>query len=61
MISELTSMDTETIYCFSNASFVEEGSILSINFKKFKECFLDTGILSSKFIEEIVFEIFYMS
>jgi len=54
MISELTSIDNESIYCFSNASFVEEGSILSINFKKFKEYFLDTGILTSKFIKEIL-------
>ena len=54
MISELTSMDSETIYCFSNASFVEEGAILSVNFKKFKEYFLDTGILASKFIKEIL-------
>jgi len=54
MISELTSIDSETIYCFSNASFVEDGVILSINFKKFKESFLDTGILASKFIKEIL-------
>ena len=54
MISELTSMDTESIYCFSNASFVEDGAILSINFKKFKERFLDTGILASNFIKEIL-------
>ncbi|MEA3512017.1 MAG: Crp/Fnr family transcriptional regulator [Campylobacterota bacterium] len=54
MISELTSMDSETIYCFSNASFVEDGAILSVNFKKFKEYFLDTGILASKFIKEIL-------
>ena len=54
MISELTSMDSETIYCFSNASFVEEGAILSVNFKKFKEHFLDTGVLASKFIKEIL-------
>jgi len=54
MISELTSMDNESIYCFSNASFVEDGEILSINFKKFKEYFLDTGILASKFINEIL-------
>ncbi|MEA3553420.1 MAG: Crp/Fnr family transcriptional regulator [Campylobacterota bacterium] len=54
MISELTSIDSESIYCFSNASFVEDGAILSINFKKFKEYFLDTGILASKFIKEIL-------
>ncbi len=54
MISELTSMDESSIYCFSNAEFVENGSILSINFKKFKEYFLDTGILASQFIKEIL-------
>ena len=54
MISELTSIDSESIYCFSNASFIEDGSILSIDFKKFKEYFLDTGILASKFIKEIL-------
>ena len=54
MISELSSIDSETIYCFSNAAFVEDGDIISINFKKFKEYFLDTGILASKFIKEIL-------
>jgi len=54
MISELTSVDSETIYCFSNASFVEDGVILSINFKKFKSYFLDSGILASAFIKEIL-------
>ena len=54
MISELTSIDKESIYCFSNAAFIQEGIILSVNFKKFKSYFLDSGILSSKFIKEIL-------
>lgn len=54
MISELTSMDSESIYCFSNAAFVEDGVILSINFKKFKSYFIDTGLLASEFITEIL-------
>jgi len=54
MISELTSIDSESIYCFSNASFVEDGIILSVDFKKFKSYFLDTGILASEFIKEIL-------
>ena len=54
MISELTSIDDSSIYCFSNAEFIEDGSILSIDFKKFKERFLDTGILASQFIKEIL-------
>ena len=43
MISEFTSMDDNSIYCFSNAEFVEDGSILSINFEKFKEYFINSG------------------
>ena len=54
MISELTSIDSESIYCFSNASFVEDGIILSIDFKKFKSYFIDSGLLSSEFIKEIL-------
>ena len=54
MISELTSMDTESIYCFSNAAFVEDGIILSIDFKRFKTYFIDTGLLASEFIKEIL-------
>jgi CRP/FNR family transcriptional regulator len=54
MISEFTSIDDTSIYCFSNAQFIENGSILSIDFKKFKRYFLDTKILSSAFIKEIL-------
>ncbi len=54
MISEFTSMDDSSIYCFSNAEFIEDGSILSINFKKFKKYFIDNGILASQFIKEIL-------
>jgi len=54
MISEFTSIDNASIYCFSNAQFVEDGAILSIDFKKFKKYFLDTGVLSSAFIKEIL-------
>ncbi len=54
MVSEFTSMDDNSIYCFSNAEFIENGSILSIHFKKFKESFIDSGILASVFIKEIL-------
>ncbi len=54
MISEFTSLDEEIIYCFSNAKFTEDGVILSINFQKFKKAFIDTGILTNKFIKEIL-------
>jgi len=54
MISELTSMDSESIYCFSNAAFVEDGTILSVDFKKFKSYFIDSGLLAAEFITEIL-------
>lgn len=46
MISELTSMDKNDIYCFSNAEFTEDSIVLSINFEKFQELFLSKNILT---------------
>lgn len=54
MISELMTIDSKSIYCFSNAEFIEEGVVLSIDFEKFKKEFLQTNILTIKFIEEIL-------
>lgn len=54
MISELTSINNNSIYCFSNAEFVEDSTVLSINFDKFKEMFLSKNILSYKLIETLL-------
>ncbi|ADG92258.1 transcriptional regulator, Crp/Fnr family [Arcobacter nitrofigilis DSM 7299] len=54
MISELTSVNNSSIYCFSNAEFVEDSIVLSINFEKFKEMFLSRNILSIKLIETLL-------
>jgi CRP/FNR family transcriptional regulator len=54
MISELTSINNNSIYCFSNAEFVEDSIVLSINFDKFKEMFLSKNILSYKLIETLL-------
>ncbi len=54
MISELTSVNNSSIYCFSNAEFVEDSIVLSINFEKFKEMFLSKNILSIKLIETLL-------
>lgn len=54
MISELTSINKNSIYCFSNAEFVEDSIVLSINFDKFKEMFLSKNILSYKLIEALL-------
>ncbi len=54
MISELSNLQSDTIHCFSNAEFIEEGEILSIDFGKFKEQFLAKDELTLKFIMEII-------
>ncbi|WP_368028747.1 Crp/Fnr family transcriptional regulator [Arcobacter sp. s6] len=51
MISELTSIKQNDIYCFSNAEFIEDSTILSINFSKFKEYFLSKNILNIELLE----------
>ena len=51
MISELTSMNDNDIYCFSNAEFTEDSIILSVNFEKFQELFLSKNILTMELLE----------
>jgi CRP-like cAMP-binding protein len=51
MISELTSIKQNEIYCFSNAEIIEDSTILSINFDKFKEYFLSKNILTMELLE----------
>lgn len=51
MISELTSMNKNDIYCFSNAEFTEDSIILSVNFEKFQELFLSKNILTMELME----------
>ena len=54
MISELSSIKDEDIFCFSNAEFTEDSLILSIDFRKFKELFLDHNILTMQLIEVLL-------
>ncbi len=54
LISELTTLDNDTIYCMSNAEFVEESVVLEIDFSEFKAKFLSKNILNNEFINEIL-------
>ncbi len=54
MISELTRLDDESIYCFSNAEFTEDSSVLSIDYKKFKNLFLNKNILTIKLMNTLL-------
>lgn len=54
MISELSRLDEEGIYCFSNAEFTEDSVVLSIDYKKFKENFLGKNILTMKLMDTLL-------
>jgi len=54
LISELTSIQMNTIYCFSNAEFLEDSIILEVNFHQFKTQFLEKNILNDAFIDAIL-------
>jgi len=49
MISELSNITEHTLRSFSNIAFVEEAHVLKINYKKFKEEFLDKQLLCHQF------------
>lgn len=51
MISELSSLNDTKIYCFSNAQFLEDSIILSIDFKKFQRDFLSKNILTEQLVK----------
>ena len=51
MISELTSLNDDEIYCFSNAEFMDDSIVLSIDFEKFQELFLSKNILTMDLME----------
>lgn len=54
LISELTTLDTNAIHCFSNAEFLEESAILEVSFLDFKNLFLSKNILIYEFINEML-------
>ena len=54
MISELSSIKQSDIYCFSNAEFIEDSIILSINFEKFQDYFLSKNILTVELMEVLL-------
>lgn len=54
LISELTTLDNDTIYCFSNAEFMEDSIVLEVDFFELKTQFLSKNILNNEFINEIL-------
>ena len=54
MISEISDIDAEVLSSFSNIELIEDSTVLSINYKKFKEHFLNKNILCKDFTQEII-------
>ena len=60
LISELTTLESDTIRCFSNAEFMEESTILEVDFAELKNQFLSKNILNNEFINEILLKTFQL-
>ena len=54
MISEISTLKDEILMSYSNVVFVEESTVLQIEYKLFLEYFIQTGILSNKMMQEIL-------
>ncbi|NPA66792.1 MAG: Crp/Fnr family transcriptional regulator [Epsilonproteobacteria bacterium] len=54
MISEISTLEDEILMSYSNVVFVEESTVLQIEYKLFLEYFIQTGILSNKMMQEIL-------
>ena len=54
LISEISNIKQDTLNSFSNVTLLEDSQILQIDYKRFKEIFLDNGYLYSEFINEII-------
>lgn len=51
MISEISSLNSDEIFCFSNAEFLYDSVVLSVNFQKLQELFLSKNILTTELID----------
>ena len=54
LISDISNINENSIYSFSNVALLEDSKILSIDYKKFKDNFLNKGILWQEFSNEII-------
>jgi CRP/FNR family transcriptional regulator len=54
MISEISSLDSDEIYCFSNTAFMEDSRVLMIDYMQFKKKFLTANSIVAKFVNELI-------
>lgn len=54
LISELSNLNINEIFCFSNASFIEDSVVLSIDFLKLQEHFLNNNLLVKELMNSLL-------
>ena len=54
LISDISNTTNDTLGSFSNVMLLEDSQILSVDYKKFKEHFIDKGVLCSEFSNQII-------
>lgn len=54
LISELSSIESSQIQCFSNSAFVEDSVVLSVDFLKLQEHFLNNNILVKELMNSLL-------
>jgi len=54
MLSEISTVYSDSLYSYSNLSFIEKSQVLSIDYKLFKDNFLQQNILNLEFMNEII-------
>ncbi|MCX6052039.1 MAG: Crp/Fnr family transcriptional regulator [Campylobacterales bacterium] len=54
LISELTTLDSNAIQCFSNSEFIEDSTILEIDFMELKKLLSLNHTLNTSFINEVL-------
>ena len=54
IISDIASLDDDSLQCYSNAEFIEDSVVLEVDYKLFKKNFIDKNILTRRFIKEVI-------
>ena len=54
IVSEISSLRDTQLTSYSNITFIEDSTLLSIDYKKFKELFLEKGLLCLELANEVI-------
>jgi CRP/FNR family transcriptional regulator len=56
ILSEISTLDNDYLTAYSNMTLIENAQILSIDYKAFKEYFLDNGLLCLELANEMIYQ-----